>query len=40
VLDSDTQLGIFFRNYLEPPTRVGPAASELLYDQVIKFSPK
>ncbi len=40
VLDSSTKLGVFFRNYLEPPTRVGAAAGELLYDQVIKFSPK
>jgi hypothetical protein len=31
---------VFIRNYLEPPTRVGPAAGELLYDQVIKFSRK
>ena len=40
VLDSSTKLGLALRNYLEPPTRVGPAAGELLYDQVIKFSPK
>jgi hypothetical protein len=40
VLDSSTKLGVFIRNYLEPPTRVGPAAGELLYDQVIKFSRK
>lgn len=39
-LESDTKLGLFFRNYLEPATRVGPAPTELLYDQVIKFSPK
>jgi hypothetical protein len=40
LLDSSTKLGLFIRNYLEPPTGVGPAAGELLYDQVIKFSPK
>ena len=40
VLDSSTKLGLFIRNYLEPPTRVGPAAGELVYDQVIKFSRK
>jgi hypothetical protein len=28
------------RNYLEPLSSMGPAAGELLYDQVIKFSPK
>jgi hypothetical protein len=31
---------IAFRAYMEPATRVGPAYSELLYDQVIKFSPR
>lgn len=40
ILDSSTKLGLFLRNYLEPPTAVGAAAGELLYDQVIKFSPK
>lgn len=40
ILDSSTKLGLFIRNYLEPSTRVGPAAGELVYDQVIKFSPK
>lgn len=39
-LQSDTKLGVFFRNYLEPATRVGAAPTELLYDQVIRFSPK
>lgn len=38
-LDSDTVLGIYFRMYLEPATKVGPALSEILYDRVIKFSP-
>jgi hypothetical protein len=40
VLDSSTKLGLFIRNYLEPSTKVGPAVGELVYDQVIKFSPK
>ncbi|RPJ62688.1 MAG: hypothetical protein EHM12_04050 [Dehalococcoidia bacterium] len=31
---------IGFRAYMEPDTKVGPANTELLYDQVIKFSPK
>jgi hypothetical protein len=31
---------IGFRAYLEPSTKVGPASTELLYDRVIKFSPK
>ncbi|MDD5338000.1 MAG: hypothetical protein PHG35_01110 [Dehalococcoidales bacterium] len=31
---------IGFRAYLEPATKVGPAFVELLYDRVIKFSPK
>jgi len=29
-----------FRAYLEPSTKVGPASTELLYDRVIKFSPR
>ncbi len=38
-LNSSTQLGIIFRSYLEPGTNVGPAATEMLYERVIKFSP-
>ena len=38
VLDSTTKLGVVFRNYLEPGTNVGPAFTEILYDQMIKFS--
>lgn len=38
-LNSSTQLGIGFRSYLEPGTNIGPAATEMLYDRVIKFSP-
>lgn len=33
-----TVLGLFFRMYLEPATKVGAAMPEILYDRVIKFS--
>ena len=33
-------LGLFFRMYLEPATKVGPAMPEVLYDRVMKFSPR
>jgi hypothetical protein len=36
----NTVLGIFFRMYLEPATKVGPAMPEILYDRIIKFSPR
>ncbi len=39
-LDSSTILGLYFRMYLEPATKVGVAMSEILYDRVIKFSPR
>lgn len=39
-IDSDTVLGLIFRMYLEPSTKVGPAMPEILYDRVIKFSPR
>jgi hypothetical protein len=39
-LDSSTLLGIFTRIYLEPPTKIGPAMPEMLYDRVLKFSPR
>lgn len=39
-LDSGTLLGVFTRIYLEPGTKIGPAMPELLYDRVIKFSPR
>lgn len=39
-LDSSTLLGIFTRMYLEPATKIGPAMPEILYDRVIKFSPR
>jgi hypothetical protein len=38
-IDANTVLGFIFRMYLEPPTKVGPAFTEILYDRVIKFSP-
>jgi hypothetical protein len=36
----NTVLGFFVRMYLEPPTKVGAAMPEILYDRVIKFSPR
>lgn len=39
-LDDTTLLGVFTRIYLEPETRIGPAMQEILYDRVIKFSPR
>jgi hypothetical protein len=39
-LRDDTVLGFFFRMYLEPDTGVGPAMQEIVYDRVIKFSPR
>jgi hypothetical protein len=39
-LDSNTVLGLYFRMYLEPATKVGAAMQEILYDRVIKFSPR
>ena len=39
-LDSNTVLGLYFRMYLEPATKVGPAMAEILYDRVLKFSPR
>ena len=39
-LDSNTLLGVFTRTYLEPETKVGPAMPEMLYDRLIKFSPR
>lgn len=39
-LGPDTILGLFIRTYLEPSTKVAPAMPEMLYDHVIKFSPR
>jgi hypothetical protein len=36
----NTVLGLIFRMYLEPATKVGAAMPEILYDRVIKFSPR
>jgi hypothetical protein len=36
----NTVLGLFVRIYLEPATKVGPAMPEILYDRVVKFSPR
>jgi hypothetical protein len=36
----NTVLGLFFRMYLEPATKVGAAMPEILYDRVMKFSPR
>jgi len=40
ILNSNTVLGIIFRMYLEPATAAGPAMQEIVYDRVIKFSPR
>lgn len=39
-LDANTILGLYFRMYLEPATKVGAATQEILYDRIIKFSPR
>jgi len=39
-IDQNTVLGLIFRMYLEPATKVGAAMPEVLYDRVIKFSPR
>lgn len=39
-ITDNTVLGFFFRMYLEPATAVGPAMQEIVYDRVIKFSPR
>ncbi len=39
-LNSSTILGLYFRMYLEPATKVGAVMQEILYDRVIKFSPR
>ena len=36
----NTILGLAFRMYLEPETKVGADLSEMLFDRVIKFSPR
>jgi hypothetical protein len=39
-LGDTTRLGVIWRNYVEPQTNVGAAFTEVLYDRLIKFSPK
>lgn len=39
-IDSSTMLGLIWRMYLEPATKVGAANQEVLWDRVIKFSPQ
>lgn len=36
----DEPIIVFFRTYLEPSTKVGPALNELVVDRVIHFHPK
>ena len=37
---ADAPVRIAFRQYAEPPTKIGPADTELLYERVIVFRPK
>ena len=39
-IDANTIMGVIFRMYMEPATNVGAALTEVLYDRVIKFSPR
>ena len=39
ILTDTSPLGVIFRLYLEPSTSIGAAFPEVVYDQVIKFSP-
>ncbi len=39
-INSDTILGFIYRMYLEPATKVGAAMPEVLYDRMLKFSPR
>ena len=39
-LDSKTVLGFYIRMYVEPATKVGAAMPEILYDRILKFSPR
>ena len=39
ILTDTSPLGIIFRLYLEPPTSIGAAFPEVVYDRVIKFTP-
>lgn len=39
-IDENTVLGFFFRMYLEPATKAGAAMQEIVYDRIIKLSPR
>jgi hypothetical protein len=39
ILTDESPLGVLFRLYLEPSTSIGAAFPEVVYDQVIKFTP-
>ena len=39
ILTDKSPLGVIFRLYLEPSTSIGAAFPEVVYDQVIKFTP-
>ena len=39
-IDENTVLGFFFRMYLEPATRAGAAMQEIVYDRIVRFSPR
>jgi len=39
ILTDTSPLGVIFRLYLEPPTSIGAAFPEVVYDRVIKFTP-
>jgi hypothetical protein len=39
-IGKETVLGLIFRMYMEPATKVGAAMPEVLYDRVMKFSPR
>jgi hypothetical protein len=39
-IDLDQEAFVAFRAYLEPETNVGPMWNELVFDRVIKFSPR
>lgn len=39
-IDLNRTAFVGFRSYIEPLTKVGPSYTEIVYDRVIKFSPK
>jgi len=40
ILTDASPLGFIFRLYLEPPTSIGAAFPEVVYDKIIKFTPQ